>query len=521
MPKKIIFVNILFIIIFFSLSPLLADLSTKSYPSINIESDNLSYSENKRFLEASGNVKAFYKEYIISSNYLKVDLEKQEAIFKGGFSMVRSNRAINGEELQYDLSKQKGFAKNVVLSFGNLHIKGASLKVDSKKIYLYKTTLTTCSLSEPHYQISALNTTLHLKLGLLVSDNSIFSLYGVPVMYIPNYIYRLGEDEGTSPLPRIGSDSVNGKYIKENIGYYLNENNTGVINLELYEKKGWRYGVKNNYTCDNNSFGNFRMHHHQEDGIEGGWVHNFFIRKDDSKKEYSNIIEEFFYKTPLNYNPFLKVEFEVSFGEVFPGDRDQQRVSFLPQVTLLFPKNKSIFFSNLNYSLTTKLGNIIEENSKQPENSVARRRFFIELDYYLDLSLWKDLAVRFSPSYQGAWYWDDYGLTDSWNLINASLTLKKDINPFSFEVSYFHNFINNGNSAFSFDSKDAVINDELIYKSAFEIANYELGGTWRYDLSEKYYKDIDIDLKILMHCWKLVLTWRETRNIFQFGIVLN
>lgn len=489
---------------------------------IDIEAEHLSYSQDQRFMEASGNVLVSYDDYVITANYLWVDMLKQQARFDGGFSFMRNKRAIMGQTLFYDIAVQEGLAKDVTVVLENIRVNGNSLVIKDNKAQLTNSALTSCDLLEPHYKVTAANTTIYLKWGLLVSSSGIFWLGDKPVMFVPSYIvgdprygYQIADN---APLPQIGSDAVNGSYVKERINVYADERNTGTALLEWYSKNGWLLGFQHDWRKSPNSFGNTRLKFHTNEGLEGGVLYHFLLT-DEQIDNSVNLIEQFF-NSPDQSKPALAAQLELSAGEIYKNDRDLQRVSLLPQLTLTVPLSHT-GIRDVDYTAMFQFGNILEENKTDPKQSLSRARIVSGLNYYWHKSLPAEVQMELMTGYLGRWYWEGVYLTNSWNLIDGELTFKKDLLPFEAQWRYHHKYLNSGGSAFSFDSKEFVLDDEIIYDLGLNIHQNKLIGVWRYNLGQQVYRDIDITLQLNEHCLNLLFTWRQVRQEFNFGVSLN
>ncbi|MFC1478768.1 hypothetical protein ACFL57_04845 [Candidatus Margulisiibacteriota bacterium] len=525
MIKNNLLITIIFRCLFFLLSSsLLFAQQTSDYLPINVEADAIVYSQDQRFMEASGNVIVNYENYIITANQLSVDLEQKKARFSNGFSFMRNQRAINGRELFYDLEKHQGKAENVTLLMDGMVVKGKMVEIIEDKVVLRNSVITTCDLDHPHYKVTAADTTLYLNWGLLVSGSSIFWLSDVPVMYIPNYIVGdplYGTDTfENAPLPRIGSDQVNGTYIKQKINTYADEKGSGTAAVEWYEKNGWLFGFRHDWRYSRTSFGNIRLHYHTVEGLEGGISHRFLLTNQKDRRQPVNIIEQFFDIVPFDYTPFMEAQFDLTTGEIYNDDRDQQRVSFLPQITLTIPWQPSMV-SEIDHEMILQLGNILEESLIDKKNSINRIRSLFQIMYRWEKACYWDVNVGLQSGYIGRWYWNRTSLTNSWNVINGELAFSRVFGPLFTRWGYYHNFINIGSSAFLYDSKEAVVDDEVRYNLSVDLGENTLAGEWRYNLPKEYYRDIDVSFKLNIHCWNLVLTWREVRREFNVGVSLN
>jgi hypothetical protein len=506
--------------IFFSLFTIAFAEKTKQDLPINIEGDYISYSQNKRFMEASGNVTLTYEDYIISANYMKIDLDNKQAEFSGRFSFVRNKRAIRGLELSYDLDLKEGVAKDVLIEMDNLFIFGKLLSIYKDKVVLNNSAITTCSIDDPHYKITATNTKLYLNQGIVVSSSGLFWIADVPVMIVPNYVLGGANVYSPAPLPRIGSDKNNGSYIKEDVNIYADEKKSGSIDLEWAEKQGISFGFRHDWRDSPVYFGNFRARYHPKEGLEGGISSHFLLTDQNEAEQRTSIIEQFFNFVPFSSKPILEAQFDITSGEIYQDDRDQQRVSFLPQLALKVPQKPSLI-PGIDHVILLKIGNILEENQEDKEESINRIRLLFGVDYIWANHIFWDIDIKIKTAYQGKWYWNKSNLTNSWNVINGNLTFLKDISILESEWSYYHNFINEGSSAFLFDSKESVIEDEIKYQIGLNFGQYKVSGKWRYNLENEYYRDIDFSIQMNMHCWNLILTKRETRKEINIGISLQ
>ncbi|MFA5928892.1 MAG: hypothetical protein WC838_06315, partial [Candidatus Margulisiibacteriota bacterium] len=296
--------------------------------------------------------------------------------------------------------------------------------------------------------------------------------------------------------------------------------NSGTALVDWYEKTGWLFGYRYDWRYSRTSFGNVRLKLHTREGLEGGITHRFLLTSPSNEEKPTNIIEQFFEFVPFSSKPFLEAQFDLSSGEIYDEDRDQQRVSFLPQITLQVPKQRSLI-PDVDHEITFRLGNILEENLTDWRNSINRIRTQVAVQYSWQKNFFWDIGLGLKTGYDGRWYWDRTTLTNSWNLINGELSLAKRFDLLFADWSYYHNFAYSGGSAFAYDSKEAVIDDEIKYTLGLDLGPNTVYAQWRYNLMQKAYRDIDLSFKLNLHCWNLVLTWREIRKEFNFGVSLN
>jgi len=87
---KILQICLLFLICIWAVDSY-ANQSDNAYPSIYLEADNLTYSEDGTTISAQGNAKLFYKNYTIEANEISYNQNIDQVVAIGNITMSEKN----------------------------------------------------------------------------------------------------------------------------------------------------------------------------------------------------------------------------------------------------------------------------------------------------------------------------------------------------------------------------------------------------------------------------------------------
>lgn len=195
-------------------------------PSFTIEADYVNYTEQNNYVRASGNVVVVYNDTQLMAEKTTINMQDEQVEVADGFSMDRGNQKIQGENLVYDLNTQEGQATNVDMRLRNQSIRGKTVTIKNEAILIEGSYETVCKVSGNHCNhINAQRLYIYPEWGDVVHDHAVIHFFSVPVMYVPNYVSDLSGDTLAmySAIPQIGSNPVEGNYLKAGFSYYASE----------------------------------------------------------------------------------------------------------------------------------------------------------------------------------------------------------------------------------------------------------------------------------------------------------
>ncbi|MFC1517263.1 hypothetical protein ACFL5G_01775 [Candidatus Margulisiibacteriota bacterium] len=224
---------------------------------VKLKADDLRYNDESKIISASGNVKVIYEDIEIKADVLEMDTNTNFVTASGQIVVSRNGVESLGETLFFDLRSKELSLSDFSVDFqteqvvGSIFMQAHELHTSGNMKYGYQGKLTTCSLQEPHYWISA-NEFRYFpdeKIeGYHVFYN--FSFLPMPIFYSPYYQFQLGKRKLILLLPVIGENQVEGFFIKNELVYVIDEDTEGSIYIDHLSKKGFGRGFKHKYKID-------------------------------------------------------------------------------------------------------------------------------------------------------------------------------------------------------------------------------------------------------------------------------
>lgn len=212
---------------------------------VYVTADAFELRTDEQVVFLSKNVQIMNHPYRFYSNLVKYDYNKDIFNFYDDFSIVYNAQVIDGKNLELNNKTKILTANNVFLTFDKYYIKGDKLTTLEDRYHLENAKVTACDGDPPFFYISSGQMVMYPKLGFIVVFNSFFYIYNIPVFYLPAYFMGGHTYSKISEfIPEIGSNRVEGNYVKERIPYYIDSRNSGSVFLGYLENFGPKIGVE-------------------------------------------------------------------------------------------------------------------------------------------------------------------------------------------------------------------------------------------------------------------------------------
>jgi LPS-assembly protein len=252
---------------------------------------------------ANGNVKAVYKNIMVTSTNAEIDLKTNVATFTENVVLQIDNQIAKGAALSLNLNTRDwifGTAKTELLpaAFPDMirapvFISGEKVEGHSEStVQLVDGGFTTCNLDHPHYIIRTEDASVWPSKKLIARHSTLYAL-GHRLFSIPRLAIPLREiKENQNLLPRVGMTGEEGVFVKTAYGIITSLNNTGYLKLDLMSKKGIGIGFEDNYNLANSkgSFNIYRLSDRNRDlnTLTGRWTgeHKFGDIKANFTSDY-------------------------------------------------------------------------------------------------------------------------------------------------------------------------------------------------------------------------------------------
>lgn len=241
---------------------------------------------------ATGNVKATYQNYTITSQTANIDLKSKSAVFTGSVVLTLQGQDIRGTSLSINLdTRDWSFetAEGVLSPELFPQLIRAPVFLAGKKIIGTKDNevtvtdggFTTCNLDYPHYIIDAKNSTVWPERRLIVRKAAFYvndrRIFTIPRIVVP--LNQVGSHPGL--IPRIGQTAEEGFYLKAAYALTTSERNYSNIRLDLMSKKGIGVGFDDHYNLGTGT-GSLLLYqlsdqNRNQNTMTGRWTHEHRI----------------------------------------------------------------------------------------------------------------------------------------------------------------------------------------------------------------------------------------------------
>ncbi len=187
--------------------------------------------------------------YTVSASSLKIFFDKSGAatlaLFEGNVVLIQGKRKISASSLRVELQKDTAIMydlrgveriKNAKGKEQNVYFHGKTSVYDTQSgtSVISPGYITTCKFDPPHYKIQAESIYL-VPQDHLVADNVVLYLFGLPILYLPQYYYSLSG--GKQPMEvSFNHSSTQGWYTAVKFNFSPSKNLSGDAYFSTYEK---------------------------------------------------------------------------------------------------------------------------------------------------------------------------------------------------------------------------------------------------------------------------------------------
>ena len=231
-------------------------IETEEEVEIHLQADQLEYNEETGQVTAKGKVQVDLEDAKIQADELKLDTKEDLLDVVGhvqldvkGQSMDRPWQADSATYLIKDKTiEAQGLAAQVTdpQIKGQIYIKAKSGRDTKNQMAGQEGTLTTCDLDHPHYYFKAAEFT-YLPHDKLIGKEVSFYALDKKIWTVPYYVFDLNQKKASRPLPTFGSSQVEGFFAKGAFDYVIDQQNTGLLLVDVMQKKGMGIGFDHSF----------------------------------------------------------------------------------------------------------------------------------------------------------------------------------------------------------------------------------------------------------------------------------
>lgn len=463
------------------------------------------YDRTSKNITASGNVRASFKNYHLDTHNINYNFTQTHINVPNPYTLRSGKNYIKGDNLKYRLDTRFGEANNIHIQIGTLFITGQKLTVNNTKIVVKNATFTSCDLPSPHYKIKAKKMIIYPLFGIFVAFENSLQIKNKTVFWFPTYIYGSKHYSLLSqrtPLPDMGTNSIEGWFVKYDISYFTSQKSTGVLKLGWTEKLGFTPGLRHLFTPNNKTDIVTDFTYEGNDGTSGGLTYN--LNLNPKKKTPNTIFKTLFSNFDSETN---KAKSDLSVDLSFNKLINNSRLSSFPSIKWTG--------KNINLPYKVKINTTLAAAYLKEKTTTAKtnsRRFQIDTQFSKTYVISNTLSI--SPQ------WINLGRkynTTYWNRSFGKLALKWFTTPFSPQITYTKQLLNRGDTVFEYEKIYAIQTDELGLNLQHNLKKLRFELDINYNAENWTPRKIDLITHFLLHKVKASINWKTVEKQFLIG----
>jgi len=225
-----------------------------------LRAETLEFFQQENRLIATGQV-------VIESGNTKMYADRMEVNTESGIGMATGQVRfltpqddVQASRLDFNLSAERGLLYDAVgVVTGGYHITGERIeRLGPKTIHVQRGSVTTCSQETPDWAFRSQEA--HIGVGNYVTlKHPSFWIKGVPVFYVPYFIFPIKEQRTTGFLPpQAGYSSTDGAVAKTEFFWAINDWMDATAGVEVMSKRGIMPEANFRYAIDSLSDGSLQ-----------------------------------------------------------------------------------------------------------------------------------------------------------------------------------------------------------------------------------------------------------------------
>lgn len=217
---------------------------------VEVVADSLQYAKEEKKIIAQGNVLVIYKGMKLQADQAEVYTDTKVAHAQGHVTVFEGASTISGEKTDYDFEHYKGsFPQGTVYQDPWYGYSETVEQVSKNRINTTKTSVTTCDLERPHYELCSKNVTVYPD-DKIVLRNVTFRVLGKPYFWLPYLTIPIDKNHALFEA-RTGYSDNFGFYFLAAKEMSLSKNVKIKPHVDFRSKRGVAYGLDSMYWIPN------------------------------------------------------------------------------------------------------------------------------------------------------------------------------------------------------------------------------------------------------------------------------
>lgn len=208
---------------------------------------------------AEGAVEITYRASRLTADRVEFNQMTGDALAIGNVMYEEGGETLQAEQAEFNLNDNKGLITKGDLSLADdQYFTGKEIRKTGENSYLIKHgTFTACKSQHPAWQFSSSTTKINQG-EYLQSWNTVGYIQGIPIIYLPFFVYPIKTERQTGLLvPAIGYSKINGFTVGNSFFWAISRSQDATLYYTFYENRGHKFDIEYRYTYSKDTDGNF------------------------------------------------------------------------------------------------------------------------------------------------------------------------------------------------------------------------------------------------------------------------
>ncbi len=219
---------------------------------VMLRAESLEFFQQQQRLVATGQVVVESGESRMFADRLDMNTETGVGIATGNVRFVTPEDDVQASALEFNLSADQGLLYDAKGTVGKVYqISGQRVeRQGSARLNMQRGRITTCRQPRPHWEFRSRKTRIGARNYATLKDPS-FWIKGVPVFYLPYFVFPVKDERTTGLLPpRFGYSDNDGAIVRSSFFWAMTDWMDSTVGLEYLSERGWKPDAEFRYAID-------------------------------------------------------------------------------------------------------------------------------------------------------------------------------------------------------------------------------------------------------------------------------
>src|SRR4029453_13314871 len=226
-----------------------------------LQAETLEYIQQTKRVVATGNVRVIYGNRRLFADQLELHTDTNTGTAWGHMRFITPNDDLEASRIDFDLNTERGVFYDATGKASKIyHLSGERVeRVEARTLTVQRGRITTCTSAVPEWEFRSPEAQIDLGDYITMKHPS-FWIKGIPVFYVPYFIFPIKDKRTTGFLPpRIGASDQYGKIIGGEFFLAMTGWLDSTLGVEYLSKGGVMPSVEMRYALDPASDGQLKF----------------------------------------------------------------------------------------------------------------------------------------------------------------------------------------------------------------------------------------------------------------------